>query len=76
MCMDKRNEFGETIVYFSQMKRYLRLPKNLQFCELPSTGGLLVNFWVCFEIGTLAFASWSIPVDHSDEKCFHDLLCR
>ena len=34
MCMDKRNEFGETIVYFSQMKRCLRLSKNLQFCEL------------------------------------------
>ena len=35
MCMDKRKEFGETIVYLSQMKRYLRLSKkNLQFCEL------------------------------------------
>ena len=35
MCMDKRNKFGETFVYFSQMKRYLRLSKkNLQFCEL------------------------------------------
>ena len=34
MCMDKRNEFGGTSVYFSQMKRYLRLSKNLQFCEL------------------------------------------
>ena len=34
MYMDKRNEFGETFVYFSQMKRYLRLSKNLQFCEL------------------------------------------
>ena len=34
MCMDKRTEFGETFVYFSQMKRYLRLSKNLQFCEL------------------------------------------
>ena len=34
MCMDKRNDFGETFVYFSQMKRYLRLSKNLQFCEL------------------------------------------
>ena len=31
MCMDKRNEFGETFVYFSQTKRYLRLSKNLQF---------------------------------------------
>ena len=34
MCMNKRNEFAETFVYFSQMKRYLRLSKNLQFCEL------------------------------------------
>ena len=35
MCMDKRNEFGETFVYFSQMKRYLRMfLKNRQFCEL------------------------------------------
>ena len=34
MCMDKRNQFGETFIYFSQMKRYLRLSKNLQFCEL------------------------------------------
>ena len=34
MCMDKREQFGETFVYFSQMKRYLRLSKNMQFCEL------------------------------------------
>ena len=34
MCMDKRNEFGDTFVYFSQMKRYLRLSKYLQFCVL------------------------------------------
>ena len=34
MCPDKRSEFGETFVNFSQMKRYLRLAKNLQFCEL------------------------------------------
>ena len=34
MCMDERSEFGETFGYFSQMKRYLRLSKNLQFCEL------------------------------------------
>ena len=34
MYMDKRNEFGETFVNFSQMKIYLRLSKNLQFCEL------------------------------------------
>ena len=25
MCMDKRNEFAEAFVYFSQMKKYLRL---------------------------------------------------
>ena len=34
MCMDKRNELGESFVFFLQMKRYLRLFKNLQFCEL------------------------------------------
>ena len=34
MYIDKRNGFGETFVYFSQIKRYLRLSKNLQFCEL------------------------------------------
>ena len=34
MCMYKREQFGETFVYFSQMKRYLRLSKNLQCCEL------------------------------------------
>ena len=34
MCKDKINEFRQTFVYFSQMKRYLRLSKNLQFCEL------------------------------------------
>ena len=34
MCMDKRNVFWETFVYFSQMKRCLRLSKNLQFCEI------------------------------------------
>ena len=34
MCMDKRHEFGETFVYFLQMKRYLSLSKNQQFCEL------------------------------------------
>ena len=33
MCMDKRNEFGEIFVYFSQMKRYLRLSENLQFYD-------------------------------------------
>ena len=31
MCMDKRSEFGKTFVYFSQMKRYLRLSKKLHF---------------------------------------------
>ena len=41
-----------------------------------TTEGLLVNECVYFEIGTLAFASWCIPVDHSDPKCSHDLLCR
>ena len=39
-----------------------------------TTGGLLVNVCVFFEIGTLAFASGSIPVDHSDLKCSHDLM--
>ena len=34
MCMRKRSELVETFVYFSHMKRWLRLPKNLQFCEL------------------------------------------
>ena len=34
MRMDKRNGFDETFVYFSQIKKYLRLLKNLQFCEL------------------------------------------
>ena len=29
MCMNKRNEFGETYVYFSQTKRYLRLFKKI-----------------------------------------------
>ena len=28
MCMDERNETGETFVYFSQMKRYLSLSKK------------------------------------------------
>ena len=34
MCIDKRFEYGETFVYFSQMKRYLMWSKNLQFCKL------------------------------------------
>ena len=29
MCMDKRNEFGEIFVYFSHMKRYLRVFLNI-----------------------------------------------
>ena len=33
-----------------------------------TTGGLLVGLCVYFEIGNLAFASWSIPIDHSDLK--------
>ena len=28
MFIDKRNEFGETFVYFLQMKRYLKLSKK------------------------------------------------
>ena len=31
MCMNKRNEFGETFVYFSQMKIYPRLSKKSAF---------------------------------------------
>ena len=38
-----------------------------------TTGGLLISLCVYFEIGTLAFASLAIPVDHSDLKCSHDL---
>ena len=41
MCMDKRNEFGETLFYVSQIKRYLRLSKNLQFCELRYSIGII-----------------------------------
>ena len=40
-----------------------------------TTGGLLVSFCAHFEIGTLALASWSIPVDNSELKCSHDLIC-
>ena len=42
-----------------------------------TSGGLLVSSCVYFEIDTLAFASWSIPVDHIDLKCSDDLhaLC-
>ena len=34
ICMDKRNDYEGKNVYLSQIKRYLRLFKNLQFCEL------------------------------------------
>ena len=34
-----------------------------------------MSLCVYFGIGTLACASWSIPVDHRDLKCSHDLLC-
>ena len=30
----QKKRIWETFVYFSQMKRYLGLSKNLQFCEL------------------------------------------
>ena len=40
-----------------------------------TTGGLLVSLCVSFEIGTPAFASWSILVEYSDLKCSHDLIC-
>ena len=40
-----------------------------------TTGGLLVSLCVYFEIGTPAFASWSIPIDHSDLKIYYDLIC-
>ena len=40
-----------------------------------TTGGLLVSLCVYFEIGIPAFASWSIPVDHSDLKYYYDLIC-
>ena len=33
------------------------------------------EFMCRLEIGTLAFASWSIPVDLRDLKCSHGLLC-
>ena len=47
MCMYKRNKFGETFVYFSQMKRYLLLSKNLQFCKLRYP-----MFIICIRRGT------------------------
>ena len=31
---EQLNEFTETFVYFSQMKKYLSMSKNLQFCEI------------------------------------------
>ena len=48
---------------------------NNLYLVAATTGGLLVSVCVYFEIGTLAFASWSILVDHTDLKCSHDLLC-
>ena len=48
---------------------------NHFYLVVATTGGLLVSISVYFGIGTLACASWSIPVDHSDLKCSHDLLC-
>ena len=48
---------------------------NHFYLAAATTGGLLVSLCVHFEIGTLAFAYWSIPVDHRDLKCSHDLLC-
>ena len=56
-----------TIVIFSFSNQF--------YLVAATTGGLLVSLYAHFEIGTLAFASWSIPVDHSDIKCSHDLLC-
>ena len=47
MCMDKRNEFGETFVYFSQMKGYLWLSKNLHFCEFRYS-----IYMICIRRGT------------------------
>ena len=40
-----------------------------------TTGGLLLRLCVYFGSGTLVCASWSNPVDQSDLKCSHDLLC-
>ena len=40
-----------------------------------TTGDLLVSLRLYFEIGTLAVASWSIPVDQSNLKSSHELLC-
>ena len=34
MCMDNRSELWQTIVYFLQMKRYLRLLKKSAVCYL------------------------------------------
>ena len=46
---------------------------NIFYLVAATSGGLLVSSCVYFEIGTLAFASWSIPVDHIDLKCSNDL---
>ena len=48
---------------------------NQFYLVAATTGGLLERLCVHFEIGTLALASWSIPVDHIDLKWSHDLLC-
>ena len=56
-----------SIVFFSFSNHF--------FIVAATTGGLLVSLCVYFEIGTLAFAFWSIQVDNSDLKCSHDLLC-
>ena len=42
MCMDKRNTFVEAFVYFSQMKRYLRLSKKI--CSFVNCVTLYVLF--------------------------------
>ena len=34
MCMQNRDKFGDTFAYLALTKRYLRLLKNLQFCDL------------------------------------------
>ena len=45
--VDKRNEFWETLGYFSQMKRYLRLSTNLHICELHN-----IMCIICIRSGT------------------------
>ena len=53
-----------SIVIFSLSNHY--------YLGAATTGGLLVSLCEYFEIGTLTFASCSIPVDNSDLKCSHD----